>query len=483
MAVATHLPFNYKVVLVESEEIGTIGVGEATIPPFITFNQQLGINLNDMLKATSGTIKLGIDFRGWGKKDDQYVHYFGDVGIEMGMARFFQYWLRAKKLKPEIELDDYIFHAYAFKQNKFNVTRKMATGRPIKVPHAYHLDATKYGAFLRRHAEMKGVTRIEGKVTDVNLNAETGYVESLLMENKDVIKGDIFLDCTGSRALLIEGALKSGFESYSKWLFNDRALAVQTEGTDMVPGTRSTAHEAGWQWRIPLQHRTGNGHVYSSRFMSDDAAEKILMDNVEGDALMDPKLIRFETGRRKEAWKKNVVAIGLSGGFLEPLESTSIHLIQTGIMDFIRKVGNEGADMEVVAKQYNQIVEHHYNYIRDFIVAHYTVNQREEAYWKEAASMELPDSLKDRLDIFQSTGFVRQIDLDLFKPASWETVLVGQNMMPKSYVQLANTMNEPELLNTLEGMKAVFKREADAMMSHKDYIAKNCTAEMAVAAE
>jgi len=423
------------ITLIESDEIGTVGVGEATIPPIKVFNRSLGLDEKDFVVRTQGTFKLGIEFVNWGRQGHRYFHPFGTYGADFDMVPLHQYYLRARQTgRDPGSLDEFTMAWQVAKRGRFAPPTQDPRLIQSTFDYAYHFDAGLYAQFLRSYSEARGVVRMEGKIADVGLGGEDGRITHVTLEDGRKVEGDFFIDCSGFRGLLIEGALKAGYEDWSHWLPCDRAMAVPCEhGGEFTPYTRSTAREAGWQWRIPLQHRTGNGYVYSSQFISDDAAHETLMANLDAPALADAKPLRFVTGRRKKLWNKNVVAIGLASGFLEPLESTSIHLIQTGItklLDFFPSRQNHAAD----AATYNRLGQEEYESIRDFLVLHYMANQRVgEPLWDYCRQMALPDSLQERLALFQHGGRVPPRAFDLFTETSWVAVFMGQGIEPKGY--------------------------------------------------
>jgi len=423
------------VTLVESDDIGIVGVGEATIPPIRTFNQTLGISERDFLRATQATFKLGIEFVGWGAKDARYFHPFGTHGRNFDMVSLHHYWLRARALGDTSSFED---HAIAWALARAGrMTRPATDPRSVlsTFDYAYHFDAASYARFLRGYAEARGVTRIEGKIASVDQNGETGFVEAVRLEDGRCIEAELFIDCSGFRALLIEGALGEPFEDWSHWLPCDRAVAMPCAHpagpVNPTPYTRSTAHEAGWQWRIPLQNRIGNGYVYCSAFLDDDRAASLLAGRVDGEALGDPRLIRFKAGRRKRHWVKNVIAIGLSSGFLEPLESTSIHLIQANISKLMGLFPDRSFDPRVI-DEFNRIAVGETERIRDFIILHYKLMQRDDAeLWRYTAAMDVPETLAMKLDHFRRYGRHIPRELDLFAPDSWLAVHLGQGNIPE----------------------------------------------------
>ena len=465
--------------LVESDEIGIVGVGEATIPHIRLYNELLGLDENDFLRHCHGTFKLGIEFVNWGRIGDRYTHGFGPVGSALTGVPFHHYWLRQRATGPVAGLDTYSLNCSASRAAKYLNSQPQMQGSPLAdVPSAYHFDAKLYAAYLRKYAEAKGVRRTEGKIGSVDLHPESGRIRALVMEGGARIEGDLFVDCTGIRALLIEGALQSGYEDWRHWLPCDSALAVPCESVQpLIPLTRSTAHSAGWQWRIPLQHRIGNGHVYSSPYVSDDEAASVLMNNLDGRPLAEPRLIRYTTGRRKTFWKKNCVAVGLSSGFLEPLESTSIHLIQTAVMRILSNFPHLGFDQTDI-DHYNRETQLEYENIRDFIIAHYHVTERSDSpFWNDCRTMEIPDSLRQRLALFRSNGRVsRELFIQLFGESSWVQVLLGQGLIPEGWHPLAGVIGAQELSAFINDIEAVTQRCVAVMPTHADYIKDHCAA-------
>jgi len=477
-ALATVLRGRYNIRLVESDEIGIVGVGEATIPMIQRFNQVAGIDEAEFMKATQGSYKLGIEFVNWGRLGERYIHGFGILGQDLWTVRFDQYWQRLNKLGKARPLDEYSITRMAARRNKFLPPRRDLPNSPLAdIAYAYHFDASLYARYLRSVSERRGVRRTEGKVMRVSQRAGDGHVDAIVMESGESIEGDLFIDCSGFRGLLIEGALQTGYEDWSHWLPCDRALAVPCESVaPLTPYTRATAHRAGWQWRIPLQHRTGNGHVYCSAFMEDQEAQDILMANLDGKALAEPRQVKFRTGMRKLGWNKNVVAIGLSSGFLEPLESTSIHLIQSSIARLISFFPDRGFNPLEVA-EYNRQSRFEYERIRDFVILHYKVNQRDDSeFWKQCAAMPVPDSLQHKIDLFQARGRVVRFDNELFAEAGWLQVMHGQNLQAAGYDPLADLLPLEEMEKYLESIRDVIGQCVEHMPDHAAYIAQHCAA-------
>jgi tryptophan halogenase len=477
-ALSTMLNGRYNIRLVESDEIGIVGVGEATIPMIQRFNRVLGIDEHEFMRETQGSFKLGVEFVNWGRLGDRYMHGFGRLGQDLATVPFDQYWQRMRQAGKAAPLEEYSITRMAAKANKFMPPRVDVQNSPLRdINYAYHFDAGLYAKFLRKLAESRGVTRIEGKITRASQREPDGHVDAVILESGARVEGELFIDCSGFRGLLIEGLLQTGYEDWTHWLPADRALAVPCESVAaMTPYTRATAHKSGWQWRIPLQHRTGNGHVYCSRFISDDEAAATLLSNLDGKALAEPRLIKFQTGMRKQAWNRNVVAIGLASGFLEPIESTSIHLIQSAIQRLIDFFPDRRFS-EVDRNEYNRQARFEYERIRDFIVLHYHLNQRtDSAYWKECANMAIPESLRHKMDLYRSHGRVVRVDNELFSEVGWIQVLEGQNMPIEGYHPLADTQSEEDVAEYLASVREVIAKCVDVMPTHNDYIAKMCAA-------
>ncbi len=467
-----------RIQLIESDQIGTIGVGEATIPTIHKYNQILGIDENDFIKHTQGTFKLGIQFVNWGGVGSSYVHPFGGYGMSVGYLGFHHYWQRYHTQNPEADPGDYSIGVQGALKYKFMPPAQIPNSPLAQISYAYHFDATLYAKYLKVFAEERGVERIEGEVVKVSLRESDGYVDSITLKNGISIQGDLFIDCTGFRALLIEQALNTGYEDWSHWLPCDSAVTVPSKSMNPPPSfTRSAAHAAGWQWRIPLQHRTGNGHVYCSKYMTDDTAKKILLDNLEGEALSEPKVVRFKTGMRRKFWNKNCVAIGLSSGFLEPLESTSIHLIQSSISKLLAFFPHASFD-QVDIDKYNEILTDEIVNIRDFIILHYKITQRTDSeFWNYCRHMEVPISLQRKIALYKSSGRLFRDNNELFDDVSWFAVMHGQGLIFEKYHPLVDEIEDGKFSQLMEEIKAVIARSADAMPAHDEYIAKHCAAE------
>lgn len=457
--------------LIESDKIGTVGVGEATIPDMINFNAMLGINEAEFLKATKGTFKLGIEFIDWGKKGDRYLHPFGQHGVDMQGIDFHQYWLHSKASGQPTEIENYSICAVAGKQNKFAMPNPNPKSVLSHLRYAYHIDATLYAQYLRNYAENLGVERIEGLVEDVTQNPETGDISGLKLENGTEIEGDFFFDCTGFRALLAEKTLNVAFKDWSHWLPCDTAQTVASDRSGpLLPYTRATAKTAGWQWRIPTQHRTGNGHIYSSQYMDDDEAIDILLSGLDSKPKGEPRKIRFKTGCRDSFWTKNCITIGLSSGFLEPLESTSLYLIQMGISRFISLFPT--ADVSpVVRKEYNIQMQKEFDQVRDFIILHYVATERDDSdFWNYCRNMSIPDSLERKINLFKEAGRVFRYDDELFSKPSWVAVCLGQNIYPKAVDPIVSSLPYSQVNHSLNSMQAAMNQTAQKMPTHEEFL-------------
>ena len=460
------------ITLVESEEIGTIGVGESTVPTVRTFHHLLGINEQEFMRDNRASFKLGISFETWARQGDRYIHSFGVVGKSTWMGDFHHFWLHAKAQGWGGDIGDYCFEHQALAAGKF------ATGEKSTINYAYHLDAALYARFLRKFAEGFGAKRVEGKITSVDQDPESGFVTAINLESGTRVEGDLFIDCTGFRGLLIEQTLKAGFEDWGHWLPCNSALPIQTRSVGpAVPYTRAIAHEAGWMWRIPLQHRVGNGFVYSSDHMTDEAAHDGLHARIEGDVVFAPNPIRFRTGRRRKVWDKNVVAFGLSSGFVEPLESTSIHLIQVGVTRLIQSFPFAGISQAQVDR-YNERANEEAELVRDFIVLHYKLTEREDSeFWRHCKNMAIPDSLAARIALFRESGTAYQAQDELFRVDSWLQVMIGQRLMPQAYHHMGRLMTGDQLKGALGDLKANIAGAVERMPAHQDFVDSYCGAE------
>lgn len=466
-----YLAKHWRITLVESEEIGTVGVGEATIPQLQILHRALGIDEGEFLTFCNGTYKLGIDFVGWGDEGSRYIHAFGEIGRPLGLVPFHHYWLRGQKLGIAKSLNAYSLNASAAYADKFQ--HGVPAGSVLGgLGHAFHFDAARYGQFLRAYAEKRGVKRIEGRITHASRDGESGDITHVTLTSGEQVSGDLFLDCSGFAGLLIEGALATGYEDWHHWLPCDRALAVPcANAPDLTPYTRSTAREAGWQWRIPLQNRIGNGYVYCSAFTSDESARETLLGNLDGAPLADPKPLRFTTGRRRRMWNHNVVALGLASGFMEPLESTSIHLVQSGV-ERLLKFLPQGAIASADVEAFNAQSAFEYEAIRDFLILHYKLNRRPEPFWQACAAMEVPDSLTAKLALFAANGRITRLSEELFAEVGWLQVLLGQGLVPQGYHPLADQPSDGELREFLGLLETAVARQVSAMPDHAAVIAR-----------
>lgn len=460
------------ITLVESEDIGTVGVGEATIPPMRVFHKLLRIDEQEFMRATEATFKLGILFEHWGRKDHRYIHAFGKNGRESWLCDFQHFWLRGVEKGMTSDIGEFCLELQAAKAGRF------ATSPHAEINYAFHLDAGRYAKFLRRYSESRGVRRVEGKIARIHQHPETGFITALAMESADVVEGDFFIDCTGFRGLLIEQTLRTGYEDWTHWLPCDSAVPVQTEKTGpAAPYVRSIAHDAGWRWQIPLQHRVGNGIVYCSRYLSDDEATTQLLRDVGDKPITEPRVIRFRTGRRLKAWNKNCVALGLASGFVEPLESTSIHLIMTGATRLMQLFPFGGVTASL-AEQYNELTRVEIEKIRDFIVLHYHVTERDDTpFWRYCRDMEIPETLAHRIALFRENAQAYQADGELFRVDSWAQVMLGQGIFPQSYHHLARTMSDAELERFLNGLRSSIAQAVAKMPPHQEFVDRYCRSE------
>lgn len=457
--------------LVESEEIGTVGVGEATIPPLVNYNAMLGINENEILAATKATFKLGIEFVNWGAAKERYFHPFGTYGQDLQGVHFHELYLRERKKRVLPDISAWAMSAVAASRGKF-ARPGPGAGAPLsQIRYAFHFDAGLYARYLRDYSERGGVTRLEGKIVDTRLRAEDGYVEAVVLNDGRVIEGDLFIDCSGFRGLLIEQALETGYEDWTHWLPCDRAVAIPcTYSGNPDPFTRSTAHASGWQWRIPLQHRMGNGLVYSSAHISDDEASQLLLANLEGEPLADPRKLSFVTGRRKLAWNRNVVALGLSSGFIEPLESTSIHLVQVGISKLLALFPDRRFN-PVERDEYNRQVQSVFEDVRDFIILHYCATRRDDSdFWNYCRTMTIPDSLRRKIELWRAKGRVFRDELELFATPSWVAVMLGQGVVPETYEPVADALDEAKVAAAMEQMRLANLQTAERLPTHGEFI-------------
>ncbi len=465
------------ITLVESDAIGIVGVGEATIPQIGTYNRMLGLNEDEFVRRTKGSFKLGIEFVNWGRLGDRYIHPFGHYGINMEGLSFHAFWQRLRHLGKAGKLDDYSLMATAGRMNKF--MRPIDAGHsPLsQITYAFHFDAGLYSLYLRSLAEAKGVVRREGKIVKVNQDGETGFIESVDLEDGGCVEGELFIDCSGFRGLLINQTLGIDFVDWSHWLPCNRAVTVPCAGVaEITPYTRSTARQAGWQWRIPLQHRIGNGHVYCSDYLSDDEAAATLLDNLDGEALAEPRLIRFTTGHRRKYWDKNCVAIGLSSGFMEPLESTSIWMIQSGVSRLLSNFPDR-TFAQVDIDRYNKVLIKETEFIRDFLILHYHATERDDTpFWNYCRTMDIPPRLQEKIDIYRNNGRTFRDEDELFNDTSWFAVLTGQCGQPRSYDPVAEMMSEDETLRRLDQIRGAIANSADYMPLHRDFIQQNCAA-------
>ena len=471
-------PRGPSITLVESEAIGTVGVGEATIPQIIGFNKLLGLDENEFVRETHAAYKLGIEFVDWLRPGHSYIHPFGTYGLDMLGIEFHHFWLRGRELGDPTQLDAYSTAAAAGAAGKFFWPQSGNPKSPLsKLAYAFQFDASRYARFLRKRAEQQGVVRQEGKVIEVVQDADSGFVTGVRLEDKRVIEGELFLDCSGFRSLLLGQALEVPFEDWSKWLPCDRAVAVPcTLAGEHQPLTRSTACPAGWQWRIPLQHRIGNGHVFSSAHMDQDAATDLLLANLDGDPLAEPNHLRFTAGHRERFWDKNVIGIGLAGGFLEPLESTAIHLVQSSVarlLAYFPTAAFGGAEID----RFNSETAREYRDIRDFLVLHYKATERDDSeFWRYCRDLEPPEGLAEKIELFRSSGRVIREHEELFTEASWLAVMAGQGIEPQSYHPVAALLDDAETLQRLEHIRQVVAHAVSKMPTQDQFLAQQGSA-------
>ena len=460
------------ITLIESSSIGTVGVGEATIPPIIQLNNALGINEQEFINETNATIKLGIEFENWKAPTHRYMHAFGSIGKDFPFCDFYNFWLKGHITGCEDDLWDFSLNYQAAKQHKFAPLNTIPNTQLPGLSYAYHFDATLYAEYLKKLAISRGVKHIDAKISEVTQCLTTGNVETLILDDNKQINGDLFIDCTGLRALLIEKTLNTGFVDWSHYLPCDSAIAVQTKSNDeLKPYTQSIAHSAGWQWQIPLQSRIGNGLVYCSRYLSDEDAKTLLLNNLPADPITEPRFIKFKTGRRVKQWHKNVVAVGLSSGFLEPLESTSIHLIQSAVTRLIKLFPHHGIS-DALASEFNKQSVIEIEHIRDFIILHYKLTEREDsAFWRQCMQMDIPDSLNHKLNLFKQTGKVMREDDELFAEIAWQQVMIGQGLMPDDYSTIVDSLTNEQLSDLFISLKTLINSTVEKLPTHKEFLA------------
>jgi len=466
-----------RVTLVESDAIGTVGVGESTIPQINIFNRMLGLDENEFVRRTKATFKLAIEFRDWERIGHSYHHPFGPYGLDMEAVSFHAYWLKLHAMGEDDDLGAYSLQAVGARQDRFMRPNGQANSPLGAIAYAFHFDAGLYARFLRDYAEARGVQRREGRITSVQQDGLNGHVTSVILESGEAVEGDLFIDCSGFRGLLIEETLHSGFEDWSNWLLNDRAVAVPcASGGSFSPVTRATARPAGWQWRIPLQHRIGNGYAYSSAHISQDEATAYLLSHLDGEPLAEPNHIRFKAGRRKKSWNRNVVAIGLAAGFMEPLESQSIHLIQVGISRLLAMLPDRDFRQPDIDR-YNRVMAFEYEKIRDFLILHFKATSRNDTpYWDYLREMAIPDYLADKIALFESYGRIFRENEELFNDTSWFSVMVGQGLRPRGYDPMVDVMPVEELRARMADIRTVIARSAEVMPDHRAFIRDHCDA-------
>ena len=477
-ALARSLNGKVPITVVESDEIGTVGVGEATIPSIVRFNEMLELDENEFLRETQGTFKLGIEFVDWTAIGDRYMHGFGRYRQDIQLTTFEQVWQKMNLHGRAEALQTYSITKEAAYAGKFMRPRHDVPDSPLAdIAYAFHFDASLYARYLRRYSEARGIKRVEGRVVDVSLDPASGDIRSLLLASGERLSADFFVDCSGFRGRLIEDVFKAGYDDWSHWLPCDRAVAVPCAATlPLLPYTRSTARKAGWQWRIPLQHRTGNGYVYSSQYISEDEATATLLSNLDGEALAPPRTLKFVTGVRRKTWHRNCVAIGLSSGFLEPLESTSIYLIQSGIARLLNFFPSS-VPSEVDIREYNRLTRREFEHIRDFIVLHYHATQRDDSpLWNYCRTMSIPQSLQHKMDLFQSQGRLFSEADELFAQGSWIQVMQGQGLRPRGYNPIVDVVDADDISVFIDGIRHAIQKCVELMPTHEKFIQMNCLA-------
>lgn len=472
-------PQSYQITLVESDQIGTVGVGEATLPHLRFFNERLGIDEKEFMQKTSATYKLGIEFSNWGALGDAYIHPFGVYGQEVENLGFHHYWLQQRQQGKAKDISQYSLPVQLALAGKFEYPTAETFQAYPPFGYAFHLDALKYAAFLREFSEKRQVTRVEGKVDRVSINTSNGFIESIHLESGQELQADLFIDCSGFRALLLGQELGVEFQDWSRFLPCDRAVAIPSEDCGApLSYSKAIAREAGWQWRIPLQNRVGNGYVYCSEFISDDEAADKLMNNLDGKPLADLNFLRFKAGRREKTWEKNCVAVGLSSGFLEPLESTSIFLIQIAIMKLIEFFPRAEFD-EKVTDEFNRLMAVEYDRIKDFLILHYHATERDDTeFWNYCRTMSIPDSLQHKMDLFREQGHVERYVNGLFLEPSWVAVYLGQRIVPKTYHPLVHRFNDTEIQKLLQSEESRINNTVAQAPEHLESIKKYCHADL-----
>ncbi|MFT4074420.1 MAG: tryptophan 7-halogenase [Asticcacaulis sp.] len=463
--------------LIESGDISIVGVGESTLPQVRDFNEFLGLDEAEFMRETNATFKLAIEFRDWAREGDCYFHPFGVHGHAIQGIPFLHCWLRAKAHGHHFNIDDFSYPSVASREQKFEFPSKDMSSIRSTYSYAYHFDAYLYAAYLRRWSEKRGLKRTEGTVVDVNLRAEDGFIQSLTLASGEVIEGDLFIDCSGFRGVLINQALKMEWEDWQTWLPCDRAWALSNDlDADSTATTRCTAREAGWQWRIPLQKRIGAGYVFSSRFTTEERAREVLLGNLDGPAQGEPRLIRFQSGRRKKSWHKNCIALGLASGFLEPLESTSIYMSQIAV-NFLMSLFPGQPINPVLAEEYNRLVDIEYTRVRDFLILHYHASgNRDGELWRHVQTMQLPDSLLDKLEIFKRRGHIHRYRDGLFSPASWTAIYTGQRISPGGYDPQADNIDFDNMLKTMMELRERIAANVATMPNHAEFVRGYCAA-------
>jgi len=467
-----------EITLIESQSIGTVGVGEATVPAFREFLKRLKIDEVDFVKRTDASFKLAVAFEGWSDAQPFFFHPFAEHGVSMAGVGFPELWAKLRQAGHDIDIDDYNMGSVLAAMGKFALPQPNPnTGSPM-FNYAYHFDAVKVAKYLSSWARTAGVQRIEGRVIEVEQNSETGFVQSLTLESGETVQGDFFIDCSGFRGLLIEQTLETGYEDWSHWLPVNRAVAFGTSvDAEFRPYTLSKALEAGWRWRVPLQSRTGNGYVYCSDFCSDDQAAATLRSELGEDALSEARVLSFVSGMRRQIWNKNVFALGLSSGFLEPLESTSIYLMQAGLFSLLNNFPTKEFRPRLVY-EVNRRNRQHWEHIRDFIILHYCQNNRtDQPFWDHMRNMKIPDSLTATISLYRETGKIKKEQTEFFQNSSWISLFSGLGIVPEYYHPAADDLNLDLLANEFRNLNKGLREAAEKAMQHRNFVEANCSAQ------
>ncbi|MCE4556651.1 tryptophan halogenase family protein [Roseateles cellulosilyticus] len=465
-------PVGCEIVLVESPDIGTVGVGEATLPSIRHYNDTLGLDNAEFMRKTQATFKLGIEFNDWGHLGNRFFHGFGGFGPAIVNRSSVAHWLRLSRAGGMRSYEEWSVATQMARRNRFAMPDAGPPSAANAYSYAFHFDAGLYAAYLRDYAMARGVKREEGTIVDVSVRPGDGFVTAVTLADGRRIEGDLFIDCSGFRALLIDGVCQVGYHDWTHWLPCDSAQAVPCARVEpLTPYTMSTARSAGWQWRIPLQHRTGNGHVYCSGYTSDEEAGRVLMQHVDGAALGEPRQLRFKTGMRHKIWDRNVVSIGLASGFLEPLESTSLSLVIHGVSALVELFPNRACERHLV-QEYNRRMARQYESIRDFIILHYKQTRRDDSdFWRYCAHMSIPETLAHQMAIFRRNGRVAILDRDSFGEDSWLSLFLGLGLTPEGLDPLLAQVDDALLRQHFQRLHVAIAQTVEGMPDHAAYLA------------